>query len=196
MSSINNLDNIYDILSYQKNENWFVSSLGSPYSSTPIPLLYETPITATSSDEYFNKYLPEYGLTLKNLFTPTKLINDSIKNYIAVDVATTEMLTNLGQVVVNLTIDGIRLVDGHRVLVKDQITYVTLPISTDPSTYFTGNYYSYSSTATAVTYYFYDNTNGIYLYNTNITGLLSKYADKDYYLEDDDLKSILNIDDH
>ena len=164
---INNLDNIYDILSYQKNENWFVSSLGSPYSSTPIPLLYETPITATSSDEYFNKYLPEYGLTLKNLFTPTKLINDSIKNYIAVDVATTEMLTNLGQVVVNLTIDGIRLVDGHRVLVKDQITYVTLPISTDPSTYFTGNYYSYSSTATAVTYYFYDNTNGIYLYKNN-----------------------------
>ena len=41
--------------------------------------------------------------------------------------------------------------------------------------------------------YYMKNLNGIYLYNTNITGLLSKYADKDYYLEDDDLKSILNI---
>ena len=39
--------------------------------------------------DFYDKYLPEYGLTLKNLFTPTRLIKDSLNNYIYVDVATT-----------------------------------------------------------------------------------------------------------
>ena len=83
---INNLDNIYDILGEYEPRNWYISNSddGSQYSETDIPK-YASAITNTSKDEYYDKYISEYGLTLKNLFTPDRLIKDSI-NYIYVDV--------------------------------------------------------------------------------------------------------------
>lgn len=177
---INNLDNLYDILTYQNKQNWYVNSIGSPYSVSLVPSQFDTPITATTSNEYFDKFLPEYGLTLKNLFTPTKLINDSINNYIEVDVVTTDELTNIGQVDKMLTIDGIRLKEGHRVLVKNQRTFVTLSTMIDPDNYFISNYYEFDRTPTSVTYYIFNEQNGIYKYTNS---KLVREPDLDIYTD-------------
>ena len=112
---VNRLDNIYDILGQYQPRNWFVSTLGSQYSDTLIPSNYSSPITDLTYTDY-NKYLSEYGLTLKNLFTPDRLIKDSIKNFIYVDVATTMQIDNITATFDNLTIDGVRLINGHRLL--------------------------------------------------------------------------------
>ena len=84
---VNDLDNIYDILGSYVPRNWYVSS---PYSITSIPTINPRAISATTSTEYFDKYSKEYGLTLKNLFTPKRLIDDSLNNFIYVDVCSTE----------------------------------------------------------------------------------------------------------
>ena len=136
---VNDLNDIYDILGDYQPRNWYVGILGSQYSNSLIPSKSPSPIDADTSSDFYDKYLPEYGLTLKNLFTPTRLIKDSLNNYIYVDVATTDIITNFGTFdtgTINLTIDGIRLKEGHKVLVKDQITIETLPNTVDPSTYF------------------------------------------------------------
>lgn len=175
---INNFDNVYDILSNDDPKNWYISVIGSPYSISIIPPQHATPITSTSSAEYYDKYVREYGMTLKNLFTPNRLIKDSINNFVYVDVATTEHLTNLGQTVINLTIDGIRLKEGHRVLVKDQKSSVVLPISTDPNSYFISNYYVVQNLGLTIEYEFYNSDNGIYIYKNN---KLVRESDLDNY---------------
>ena len=121
---LNNFDNIYDVLSYPSKESWYVGTLGSPYSVSPLPDNNPMQITATSSEEYYDKFLPEYGLTLKNQFSATKTIQESIQNFIQVDVATTTAISNISQPTNNIIIDGITLIPGQLVLVKDQITYV------------------------------------------------------------------------
>jgi hypothetical protein len=92
---VNNLDNIYDILESYVPRNWYVSS---PYSITSIPTTNTRAISATTSTEYFDKYSKEYGLTLKNLFTPKRLIDDSLNNFIYVDVCSTEEIENIRDV--------------------------------------------------------------------------------------------------
>ena len=176
---VNDFDNIYDILNVEYPKNWYVSVLGSPYSISPIPSEYASPITSTSSEEYYDKYNREYGMSLKNLFTPTRLIKDSINNFVYVDVATldTETIT-LGQTVVGLMIDGVRLKEGHRVLVKNQKSSVVLPTSTDPDTYFTCNYYVVTSVGLTTEYEFYNSDNGIYIYKAN---KLVRESDLDVY---------------
>jgi hypothetical protein len=172
---MNNTTNIYDILGEYHPRNWYVSS---PYSVTPIPPQYASVISLTNSGDYYTKYLGEYGLTLKNLFTPTRLIEDSINNYIYVDVATTNSLDNIGQVVVGLTIDDIRLKEGHRVLVKDQQTNIVLSNIVDPNTYFTGNYYIVEDLGLTIEYRYYNESNGIYVYKGN---QLVRESDLDQY---------------
>ena len=167
---LNNFDNIYDVLSYPSKESWYVGTLGSPYSVSPLPDNNPMQITATSSEEYYDKFLPEYGLTLKNQFSATKTIQESIQNFIQVDVATTTAISNISQPTNNIIIDGITLIPGQLVLVKDQITYVTLSISIDPATYFTCNYYISQVTSTFIIYYYYNNQNGVYQYVINATG--------------------------
>jgi hypothetical protein len=177
---VNNLDNIYDILGEYEPRNWFISLAGSQYSNAVIPALNASPINQVSEYDYYQKYVSEYGLTLKNLFTPDRLIKDSIKNYIYVDVATIAQIINLNEVFTNLTIDGVRLVNGHRLLVKNQLSTTVLPFDTDPNTYFRGPYYVVQDYGATVEYNFYNSDNGIYLFNNNRltkTDDLSLYED-------------------
>ncbi len=177
---VNRLDNIYDILGEYEPRNWFIGLDGSQYSNAVLPSSHTTPINKTSEFDYYQKYVSEYGLTLKNLFTPDRLIKDSIKNYIYVDIATTGPLVNINDIFTNLTIDGVRLVNGHRLLIKDQISTTTLSFDTDPNTYFRGPYYIVQDYGTTVEYMFYNSENGIYLFNNNRltkTEDLADYAD-------------------
>lgn len=175
---VNDLDNIYDILSYYVPRNWYVTSL---YGTT-IPANNPRSISATTSTEYFDKYSNEYGLTLKNLFTPKRLIDDSLNNFIYVDVCTTEEIENLTDKKVGFVIDGVTLKEGHRVLVKDQRTNVTLSNLIDASSYFyPTNYYEALNQAIGsvdTDYYYYNEFNGIYIYKNN---KLVKETDLDIY---------------
>jgi len=167
-NSINGFDDIYNILSEYVPRTWYV---GITYS-TPMPYIpvqaNKVKIDGSSIFEYYDQFLAEDGLTMKTLFTPKRLLSDSVENYYTVDVTTTEMLIDIiGVVKINLTIDGIKLVEGHRVLVKDQIAYVTLPNSTDPETYFKSNYYVYSTNSLETVYSYYTSENGIYVYKGN-----------------------------
>jgi hypothetical protein len=178
---VNDLNNIYDILGNYQARNWYVSILGSQYSNTLIPSKSPSPIDLDTSFDFYEKYLPEYGLTLKNLFTPTRLIKDSLNNYVYVDVATTEFINNFGTFqpgTINLTIDGIRLKEGHRVLVKDQTTIESLPNTIDPDTYFKSNYIILNNYGATIEYRYYNSDNGIYLYTNNV---LVKQSDIDSY---------------
>lgn len=176
---VNNLDNIYDVISTHIPRNWYVTG---PYSITSFPSENPIAINQTTSNEYYNKYLPEYGLTLKNMFTPKRLIDDSVSNFIYVDACTTDSLDTLGQVVIGLTIDDVRLKEGHRVLVKNQKTFVTLLNSIDPDTYFHPTVY-YKDPSQAVgsldtLYYYFNEENGIYIYKSN---KLIRESDLDLY---------------
>jgi hypothetical protein len=163
---INNTFNIYDILGEYEPRNWYVSILGSSYSNSLIPSQHAMPITKQTSYDYYTKYLGEYGLTLKNHFTPNRIIKESVKNYIEVDVATTESIDVNGNFV-DFVIDGVLLKNGHRVLVKDQKTNTVLNSEFDPNDYFKGNYYIFRDLGATTEYTYYNEVNDIYVYNNN-----------------------------
>jgi hypothetical protein len=166
---VNDLDNIYDILGDYIQRDWYVSAdstNGSAYSVTSIPPQHVSPIDKNTSFDYYAKYLSEYGLTLKNLFTPYRLIKDSSKNFYQVDVATTETI-DLNNITENFTIDGIKLLDGHRVLVKNQVSTVILLATADPNTYFTGNYTISQDLGATIEYQYLNEENGIYRFINN-----------------------------
>ena len=177
---INNLDDIYDVMKFTKIGYYPVFS----GSTLNVPVLGpQLPIDSNNSDEIYTKYLKENAFTIKNLFTPTKLIKDQLKNYLYVDAATTVSLTNLGQQVVGLQIDDVVLLEGHRVLVKNQTTEIVLSVSVDAEDYFTNtiltsNYYEVDNDGTNITYFYYNNQNGIYEYTNNT---LVKTTDLDLY---------------
>lgn len=167
-ASMNDTDNIYDILTRQRprtwNYNWNFSQYVKPYFQ---PVQDEEQIGSRSKQfDFLNKHLLEYGQTLKNLFTPTRLIKDQITNLLYVDLSTNESIENLTGYKPNLDIDNIRVKEGHLVLVKDQISTVTLPETTDPKTYFTSFYESLSTVGSDITYYYFNDTNGIYKYTS------------------------------
>lgn len=171
---INQFDNVYETLEYKDSSNWYISPLSTNYSSSPVPPMNGRPINKITIDDYFTKYVRDYGFSLKTLFTPEKLINEAAGNFIEVDVATTsdEVVSDvnnltIGSIVINLTIDGVRLKEGHRVLVKDQITFIELSNVVDPDTYFDVPYYVFSDNGSSITYYYYNNQNGIYKYTNN-----------------------------
>ncbi len=139
---IDDTSDIYNILNYQSKSTYNYNSFFSPYVYPYLSSVKsEKTISSTSSlYDYQSKYLPEYGLTLKNLFTPKRLIDDQAKNIIYVDVATTAIIENFNDKKPGLIIDGITVREGHKILVKDQYSFVTIPTSTNPSTYFPGNY--------------------------------------------------------
>jgi hypothetical protein len=162
---INNMNNIYDVLDNYKKTNWYISpdpTNGSIYSSSIMPL-DPMPINKDSINDYF-KYRSEYGLTLKNLFTPYKLIKDSSKNYYEVDLATTGQL-DLNDLPTDLKIDGVKVLNGHKVLVKNQKTEVSLPSTTDPDTYFISNYTIKRVLGGIIEYEYSNEENGIYIYD-------------------------------
>lgn len=175
---VKDLSDIYDILGVYKPKNWYLSTSGSPYSYTSIPAQYATPITVTSSNDYYTKYLGEYGLTLKNLFTPERLIKDSINNYSQVDVATNDQINDLTIVNKERVIDGIKLVDGQRILIKDQKERITLQNTQDPNTYFLSPYTIIQNFGATIEYEIFSPTNGIYKY---VDGLFVRESDLENY---------------
>ena len=147
---IHQLNDIYDVLSINK----------------------DLVVSESNYVEFYNKYLKEGAFTLKNLFTPTKLINDQLNNFLRVDVATTESLISIGSYQPGLIIDGINLKEGHRVLVKNQTTRVTLDSTSptfNPESYFSSvvvvsNYNEIEQIGTDIVYEYYNSENGIYKY--------------------------------
>ena len=175
---INNFDNLYDILNDYKPRNWYIGINGSNYTNSAIPAQHPVEITEDTSQEYYEKYLSEYGLTLKNLFTPKRLIKDQLKNFVYVDVATTISIDNLAAFYNVLAIDGVILKEGQRVLVKNQISQETLSALVDPEVYFPGTYSIIANFGATIQYQYYDSSNGIYKFTNN---LLIKETDLDDY---------------
>lgn len=164
---INEFENIYSTLDINKLGFYIRSGSGFGVLNTPNGPRIE--INSSNYEEFYTKYLRENAFTIKNLFTTTRLINTEIDNYNYVDLATTEQITNLSQSFANLVIDETRAIEGHRILVKNQITRITLSVSVDAEKYFTENvpvseYYLVESGPSDVTYYYYNKDNGIYLY--------------------------------
>lgn len=164
---INDISNIYDILSLNKPKTWHISNIASNYSFSQIPQNFPVAIDEASSNDYYNKFNTEYGFTQKNLFTPERAINDSVNNFISVDAATIKELNNLNDVVENRIIDGVRLKEGNKILVKDQKETIVLDGSTDPNEYFEGEFEQINLIGTNVEYEFFSSENGIYLYSNN-----------------------------
>lgn len=158
---INGLDNIYDILGSYKPRNWYVGINGSQYTNSLIPSSSPVEITATSSYDYYDKYLSEEGLTLKTMFTPKRIIKDSINNFLYVDVATVEEIS-IGPIPIGFSIDGIKILEGHRILVKNQMTRIVLPNTTDPDSYFISNYTVTENLGSTIEYEYFNGENGIY----------------------------------
>ena len=161
---INDVNNIYDILGKWSPRSWYIGTLDSKYSYSNSPAKFARAINNSTSDEYYTKFISEYGLTLKNLFTSARIIKDSVDNYIPVIVATTNSI-DLTLTYNSLTIDGVVLKPGNLILIKDQITNVTLTNTTDPNVYFKGNYKVINDLSTIIEYEYYNNDNGIYLYD-------------------------------
>lgn len=159
---INNFNDIYDVLGARKPKSWYISIDGSQYTNTLIPSNNAEAINATSSVNYYDRFLSEYGLSLKTLFTPKRLIDDSIRNYNEVDVASTTEITGIGGSVNGLIIDGVTLKEGHKVLLKDQKTRVVLANTIDPEVYFKGNYTILRNLGSTIEYEYLNEENGIY----------------------------------
>ena len=161
---ISDVDNIYDILGKWTPRSWYIGTLDSKYSYSNAPTRFAKPINSTNSYEYYTKFISEYGLTLKNLFTSNRIIKDSVDNYISVYVATI-LPINLSQTYDSLSIDGITIKAGNMVLVKDQESSVNLTNGVDPNTYFRGNYQLYNDLYSIIEYRYKNSENGIYLYD-------------------------------
>jgi hypothetical protein len=178
--AIQDKEDIYDVLKYKQNDTY---KINSDYSS----LFSGTDISGNSIESgdlsevgNFYRYQSEYGFTLKNLFTPKRLISEST-NYVEVDVATTDTI-NFNNININesISIDDVTLKEGHRVLIKNNVTTITLDNSVDPDTYFSSNYYISSSVGNTTTYFYYNSENGIYKYSN---GTLVRENDLDNYLD-------------
>jgi hypothetical protein len=176
---VNDLTDIYDILGDYQARDWYVSTdttVGSPYSITSIPPQHATPIDQNTYNDY-SKYLTEYGLTLKNLFTPYRLIKDASKNFYYVDVATVEQI-DLTTITKNYVIDGVILMEGHRVLIKNQTVNIVLLSTADPNTYFTSKYTVVQDLGATIEYQYSSEENGVYRYSN---GNLVRETDLDVY---------------
>lgn len=175
---VNDLDNLYEVIGIQQERNWYIGIDGSAYSNFLIPSRSPSEISEFTYNDYYEKNLSEYNLTLKTLFTPNRLIKDQLKNFLYVDVATTTSIANLNATFTNLIIDGVRILEGHRILVKDQITNETLLNTVDPNTIFGGTYSVVTNLGGTIEYSYYNETNGIYKF-TN--GLLVRENDLNDY---------------
>ena len=142
-------------------------------------------LNRNNSNDFYNKYLKENAFTIKNLFTPNKLIKDQLDNHLLVDVATDAEIIDIGQTNANYVIDGITLLEGHRVLVKNQKSEITLSNSVDPEVYFSttelvSEYFLDVDNVTSKNYFWFNQQNGIYKYTNKKlvrTEDLSTYED-------------------
>lgn len=172
------INNIYSILDYTEEKSYYYDNLYSPYTLNPIISNPSKISSSQSSDIYLNRFSEEYGFTLKNLFTPDRLINDQLKNFIYVDVASTSNIEDLTINFNSYKMDGVLLQEGMKVLIKDQYDLITIPNSIDPKTYFDGYYTIGSSIGNSITYIVPNYKNGIY---TIINKKLIRTNDIDTY---------------
>lgn len=177
--------NVYDILNLQNTQfSYYFDNIGlSPltYVQPFSGILPNNPSVVSSTSSLYTfteKVLPDYNLTLKNLFTPERLINDQKENLFYVDVSTTDRLDDLTVDFTGLILDGITLKEGHRILVKNQYSLVTIPTSTNPATFFTGYYEINDVVGTNTIYRIPSSDNGIYLFKNK---KLVKTNDLDSY---------------
>lgn len=164
-----NISNIYDILQYNANTFYYDNNGLNPltYSEAFSGTTSEYPSDISDSislNNFIDKSLSDYNFTLKNLFTPERLINDQKKNLFYVDLATTNSIDSLGGNLTGLTIDGVIVKEGHRILVKDQYDIVTIPTSTDPSLFFYGYYEKFETLGASTSYKIPNSNNGIYIF--------------------------------
>jgi hypothetical protein len=157
---INDFDNLYPELQTERI-GFYIGTQSVPLRGPAIRL------NDITRREFYDKYLKEDAFTLKNLFTPERLLTDQGKNFKYVDAATTKSIS-LTQGA-NLTIDGFVLRTGQRLLVKDQITVAALSPNVDVDNYFTNvitvsNYYFLNEDDNK-NYYYYNEENGIYKYD-------------------------------
>ena len=179
------LENVYDILNLSNSvQSYYYDNIGlNPltYLQSYSGILPNNPsvISTTGSlDTFSKKVLPDYNFTLKNLFTPERLIKDQKDNIFYVDVATIENIEDLTINFTGLILDGITLKEGHRILVKNQIELVTIPTSTNPDTFFGGYYEINETVGTNTTYRIPSSENGIYSFRG---GRLVRTTDLDLY---------------
>jgi hypothetical protein len=171
-SPVNDLNDIYDVLGKYTPQNFYIGVEQSQYTNTLIPS--KNPVKINS--DYYTKFQNEYGLSLKTLFTPKRIMDDSV-NYIYVDIATTEKLTDIGKKVKDLIIDGVKLVEGHKVLIKDQFETVVL-LSTQPAEeFFLGNYEVVENLGSTIEYRYYSGVNGIYTYTNEALVRSTEFSD-------------------
>ena len=159
-TSNSRIDDVYDILGHYTPKSYIYDGINLPYLqqfTASYPDNFSVISTTTSLSEFTDKVMPDYGLTLKNLFTPERLIKDHKKNLYYVDVATTEPIV-INDPQVGLVIDGIRIKEGHRILIKDQYDLVTTALN--PDTFFYGHY----ELESGITYKIPNSENGIYTF--------------------------------
>ena len=174
---VDDVNNLFDTITNWRPRNWYISTSGSKYAVTNKPSDSAESIDLNSQYDFYTRNIKEYGLTLKNLFTPNRLIKDKLKSFINVDIATTTSI-DLNNISNNYYIDGVRLINEHVVLVKDQITNITLSSTIDPDTYFKGPYRVVENKSTEIIYFYNNNQNGLYKY---LDGELIKMNDLDNY---------------
>jgi hypothetical protein len=178
---IDNFSNIYNTLDYNKT-GFYIDSF--PYGVKNIPPRGPfLSIDTTTYSDFYKKYLKDYAFTIKNLFTPSKLIKTESDNIKIVDYATTEPIKNLTSNNIVLIIDGQKLIEGNRVLVKNQVSKITLSSSVDVENYFTNvnptsEYTLVQNSGLDRVYSYYNSENGIYRYSS---GSLIKESDLSDY---------------
>lgn len=175
-------DDIYPVLGVERpGSPYFLQSPELPYVSPPIPsVLPSTPVPVTSEEDIrvMNNLKGEGGLTLRNYFSPEELRQEKYANLTFVDVATTGRIPDLISLPDQLTIDGVRIKEGQRVLVKEQTTLVTLLSIVDPDTIFRGKYEFESEPVSGeFRYRVWTPDNGVYVYTGGV--LVRTEHDKD-----------------
>ena len=162
------IDDIYEIINHtDRSRSYYYDSNNLTFSQTFISTTPSNPFkidTLEDQELFLTKSLPDYNFTLKNLFTPERLIKDQKSNVFYVDLATTERIENINSELIGLQIDGFFVREGQRVLVKDQYEEVTISNTIDPDTYFFGFYQIQEEVGSDITYRIPSSENGIYIY--------------------------------
>ena len=79
---IDGFENIYNTFDIKKIGYYVNES----YTYFNVPQWGEQlPLNRSNSNDFYNKYLKENAFTIKNLFTPNKLIKDQLDNHLLVE---------------------------------------------------------------------------------------------------------------
>lgn len=157
------LDNLFPTLEYLSyTTSWHYSTGSGTYCLAQTHSTGSTPITPDSFTHYSN-YLYDYAWTQRGSFSPKREIDLSITPQV-VDLVSTKSIDITGTTFGLLSIDGVFLKEGQRVLLKDQKTEVGLSSSIDTSL-FEDNYYLISDDGSTKRWFYYNNQNGIYRYS-------------------------------